>query len=149
VVLRDIEGTMHVIPNGEIKVVSNKTRGWARAVVDITVPNSEDVDRVLEVVRNEAEQFSKDSVWSLQLDGPVEVLGVEELRDNSVVIRTLLKTQPGSQWSVAREFRRRLRKRFERETVESPFQQRRVHVTVKGPAADAGDAVQAAGAAGA
>jgi moderate conductance mechanosensitive channel len=149
VVLRDIEGTMHVIPNGEIKVVSNKTRGWARAVVDITVPNTEDVDRVLEVVRNEAEQFSKDSVWSLQLDGPVEVLGVEELRDNSVVIRTLLKTQPGSQWSVAREFRRRLRKRFERETVESPFQQRRVHVTVKGPAADAGDAVQAAGAAGA
>src|SRR3954464_395858 len=148
VVLRDIEGTMHVIPNGEIKVVSNKTRGWARAVVDITVPNSEDVDRVLEVVRNEAEQFSKDSVWSLQLDGPVEVLGVEELRDNSVVIRTLLKTQPGSQWSVGREFRCRLRKRFERETVESPFQQRRVHVTVKGPAAEAGEAVQAAGAAG-
>src|SRR3954447_11123606 len=65
VVLRDIEGTMHVIPNGEIKVVSNKTRGWARAVVDITVPNSEDVDRVIDVVRNEAEQFFKDPVWSL------------------------------------------------------------------------------------
>ena len=148
VVLRDLEGTMHVIPNGEIKVVSNKTRGWARAVVDITVPNTEDVDRVLAVVRNEAEQFSKDPVWSVQLDGPVEVLGVEELRDNALVIRTLLKTQPGSQWSVAREFRRRLRKRFERETVESPYQQRRVQVTVKGPAGEAGDAIQAAGAAG-
>jgi small-conductance mechanosensitive channel len=148
VVLRDIEGTMHVIPNGEIKVVSNKTRGWARAVVDITVPNTEDVDRVLEVVKNEAEQFFKDPVWSVQLDGPVEVLGVEELRDNALVIRTLLKTQPGSQWSVAREFRRRLRKRFDRETVESPYQQRRVQVTVKGPAVKAGDAIQAAGAAG-
>lgn len=145
VVLRDLEGTMHVIPNGEIKVVSNKTRGWARAVVDITVPNTEDVDRIIEVVKDEAEQFSKDPVWSVQLDGPVEVLGVEELRDNAVVIRTLLKTQPGSQWSVAREFRRRLRKRFERETVESPYQQRRVHVTVKGPA---GEAVRTAGAAG-
>jgi moderate conductance mechanosensitive channel len=149
VVLRDIEGTMHVIPNGEIKVVSNKTRGWGRAVVDITVPFTEDVDRVLQVVRDEAEQFSKDPAWSLQLDGPVEVLGVEELRDNSLVIRTLLKTQPGSQWSVGREFRRRLRKRFDRETVESPFQQRRVHVTVKGPNGEAVANVVGAGAAGA
>jgi moderate conductance mechanosensitive channel len=149
VVLRDIEGTMHVIPNGEIKVVSNKTRGWARAVVDITVPFTEDVDRVLQVVRDEAEEFSKDPVWSLQLDGPVEVLGVEELRDNSLVIRTLLKTQPGSQWSVGREFRRRLRKRFDRETVESPFQQRRVHVTVKGPTGESVANAVEAGAAGA
>jgi moderate conductance mechanosensitive channel len=149
VVLRDIEGTMHVIPNGELKVVSNKTRGWARAVVDITVPFTEDVDRIIEVVRDEAEQFSRDPVWSVQLDGPVEVLGVEELRDNALVIRTLLKTQPGSQWSVAREFRRRLRKRFDRETVESPFQQRRVHVTVKGPSGEAVGGAVSAGAAGA
>ena len=146
VVLRDLEGTMHVIPNGEIKVVSNKTRGWARAVVDITVPFTEDVDRILDVVRDEAEQFSKDPKWSVHLDGPVEVLGVEELRDNSLVIRSLLKTQPGSQWAVAREFRRRLRKRFDRETVESPFQQRRVHVTVKGPNGEAVGGAVGAGA---
>jgi small conductance mechanosensitive channel len=148
VVLRDLEGTMHVIPNGEIKVVSNKTREWARAVVDITVPFTEDVDRILQVLRDEAEQFSKDAVWSVQLDGPVEVLGVEELRDNSLVIRTLLKTQPGSQWSVAREFRRRLKKRFDRETIQTPFQQRRVQVTVRGPNGEAVGAV-GAGAAGA
>jgi small conductance mechanosensitive channel len=147
-VLRDLEGTMHVIPNGEIKVVSNKTREWARAVVDITVPFTEDVDRILQVLRDEAEQFSKDAVWSVQLDGPVEVLGVEELRDNSLVIRTLLKTQPGSQWSVAREFRRRLKKRFDRETIQTPFQQRRVQVTVRGPNGEAVGAV-GAGAAGA
>ncbi len=132
VVLRDLEGTMHVIPNGELKVVSNKTRGWARAVVDISVPYTEDVDRALGVVRDEAAQFSTDPVWGLQLDGPVEVLGVESMTDNSVVIRTLLKTQPGSQWDVAREFRRRLINRFSKEAIESPFQQRRVHVTVKG-----------------
>jgi moderate conductance mechanosensitive channel len=149
VVLRDLEGTMHVIPNGEMKVVSNKTRGWARAVVDIAVPYTEDVDRIIEVVRDEAAQFSNDPVWGLQLDGPVEVLGVEELRDNSVVIRTLLKTQPGSQWSVAREFRRRLKKRFDRETIETPFQQRRVHVTIKGANGEAVAGAVAAGAAGA
>ena len=146
-VLRDLDGTMHVIPNGELKVVSNKTRGWARAVVDIAVPYTEDVDRILSIVRDEAAQFSTDKPWGLQLDGPVEVLGIEELRDNSVVIRSLLKTQPGSQWNVAREFRRRLINRFSREAIETPFQQRRVHVTVKGGAE--GEAIAAAsGAAG-
>jgi small-conductance mechanosensitive channel len=147
VVLRDLEGTMHVIPNGEMKVVSNKTRGWARAVVDISVPYTEDVDRILGVVRDEAAQFSTDPVWGLQLDGPVEVLGVESLTDNAVVIRTLLKTQPGSQWNVAREFRRRLINRFSREAIESPFEQRRVHVTVKG--GSNGEAVAQAATAGA
>jgi small conductance mechanosensitive channel len=147
VVLRDLEGTMHIIPNGEMKVVSNKTRGWARAVVDIAVPYTEDVDRILSIVRDESAQFSPDPVWGLQLDGPVEVLGVEELRDNSVVIRTLLKTQPGSQWNVAREFRRRLINRFTREAIESPFQQRRVHVTVKG--GTPGEALAATASAGA
>jgi moderate conductance mechanosensitive channel len=147
-VLRDLDGTMHVIPNGELKVVSNKTRGWARAVVDIAVPYTEDVDRILSIVRDEAAQFSTDKPWGLQLDGPVEVLGIEELRDNSVVIRSLLKTQPGSQWNVAREFRRRLINRFSREAIETPFQQRRVHVTVKGGAEGEAIAAAASGAAG-
>jgi small conductance mechanosensitive channel len=147
VVLRDLEGTMHVIPNGEMKVISNKTRGWARAVVDISVPYTEDVDRALAVVRDEAAQFSTDRTWGLQLDGPVEVLGVESMTDNAVVIRTLLKTQPGSQWNVAREFRRRLINRFAKESIESPFQQRRVHVTIKGGAE--GEAMATAASAGA
>jgi moderate conductance mechanosensitive channel len=147
VVLRDLEGAMHVIPNGEIKVVSNRTRGWARAVVDISVPYTEQLDRIISVVRDEAAQFSTDREWGLQLDGPVEVLGVESMTDNSAVIRTLLKTQPGSQWGVAREFRRRLINRFSREAIESPYQQRRVLVSVKG-AADA-EAIGQAAAAGA
>jgi moderate conductance mechanosensitive channel len=147
VVLRDLEGTMHVVPNGEMKVVSNKTRGWSRAVVDISVPYTEDVDRALSVVRDEAAQFSTDRTWGLQLDGPIEVLGVESMTDNAVIIRTLLKTQPGSQWNVAREFRRRLVIRFSREAIESPFQQRRVHVTIKGGAE--GEAIATAASAGA
>lgn len=147
VVLRDLDGSMHVIPNGEIKVVSNKTRGWSRAVVDISVPHTEDLDNALAVIRDEAAQFSTDPVWGVQLDGPVEVLGVESLTEQSVVMRTLLKTQPGSQWSVAREFRRRLKNRFSRETIDSPYQQRRVQVTVRG--APDGEAIAAAADAGA
>ena len=73
VVLRDLHGAMHVIPNGEIKVVSNMTRGWSRAVVDGGVGYDEDVDRALAVVRDEAAQFSADRDWAAQLDGPLEV----------------------------------------------------------------------------
>lgn len=149
VVLRDLDGSLHIIPNGEIKVVSNKTRGWSRAVVDISVPHTEDLDRALAIVQDEATGFSGDPVWGVQLDGPVEVLGVESITDNSVVIRTLLKTQPGSQWSVAREFRRRLKNRFSRETIDSPYQQRRVQVTVRGGPEGEGIAAAGAGAAGA
>jgi len=148
VVLRDLEGTRHVIPNGQLTVVSNKTRDWARAVVDVSIPYSEDVDRIISVVRDETAQFSTDPKWCLQLDGAVEVLGVESMTDNSVVIRTLLKTQPGSQWNVEREFRRRLINRFARESVESPFQQRRVHVTIKGGSDGEAIAAAASGASG-
>jgi small conductance mechanosensitive channel len=130
--LRDAEGIMHVVPNGEIKVVSNKTRGWSRAVVDVGVPYDENVDRAIDVLRDEAAQFSTDKTWGSQLDGPVEVLGVESLGDSAVVLRTVIRTQPGSQWNVAREFRRRIKNRFDREELEIPFPQRRVHVRVEG-----------------
>ncbi len=148
VVLRDGEGVMHVVPNGEIKVVSNKTRGWSRAVVDVGVPYEENVDRALEVLRDEAAQFSTDKAWGTQLDGPVEVLGVESLSDSAVVLRTLLRTQPGSQWSVAREFRRRIKNRFDKETLDIPYPQRRVHVRVEGTAGPEPIVQAAAGAAG-
>jgi small conductance mechanosensitive channel len=135
--LRDGEGIMHVVPNSEIKVVSNKTRGWARAVVDVGVPYDENVDRAIDVLKDEAAQFSTDKAWGAQLDGPVEVLGVESLSDSAVVLRTVIRTQPGSQWNVAREFRRRIKNRFDREELEIPFPQRRVHVRVEGgPGAD-------------
>ncbi len=146
VVLRDIQGAMHIIPNGEIKVVSNMTRGWSRAVVDVGVGYDEDVDRALGVVRDEAASFSTDPDWASQLDGPVEVPGLEALGDSAMVIRSLIRTQPGSQWAAAREYRRRLKLRFDRENIEIPFPQRRVHVQVddSSPASR----LKAAGAAG-
>ena len=147
VVLRDLHGAMHVIPNGEIKVVSNMTRGWSRAVVDVGVGYDEDVDRALAVVRDEAAQYTADRDWAAQLDGPLEVPGIESLGDTAVVIRTLIRTQPGSQWNAAREFRRRLKIRFDREKIEIPFPQRTVYVQVEDSTPDR--RLKAAGAAGA
>ena len=147
VVLRDLKGTMHIVPNSEIKVVRNMTRGWSRAVVDVGITYEEDIDRALAVVRDEAAQFSTDKMWGAQLDGPLEVPGIESLGDSAVVIRTLIKTQPGSQWTVAREFRRRLKKRLDREGISIPYPQRRVHVQVQGGPASP-EVVATGGAAG-
>ena len=135
VVLRALDGAVHVIPNGEITTVTNKTRGWSRVVLDVGVAYGEDVDRVLEIVRDEAAVFTASSDFRHQLDGdpPLEVWGVESLGDSSVVVRLVARTQPGSQWNVARELRRRIKNRFDAEGVEIPFPQRTVHMRVDDP----------------
>ena len=126
--LRDVEGILHIIPNGQITTVSNKTRGWSRAVLDIGVGYGSDVDQALEVLRDEAKQFGEDKTWAARLDGMPEMVGVQDLGDSSVAIRVMIRTKPGMQWDVAREFRRRAKKRLDQGGVESPFTQRTVHV---------------------
>lgn len=149
VVLRDLQGRLHIIPNGEIKSITNMTAGWARAVVDVGIGYGADLDRALTVVTDEANKFDADPEWASRLDGPIEVPGVEQLGESGVVIRILIRTVAGSQWAAAREFRRRLKLRLDREGIEIPFPQRRVHVTVDREASDADIAQAAAGAGGA
>jgi small-conductance mechanosensitive channel len=114
--LRDLDGTLHAIPNGHIAVVSNKTRSWSRAVVEISVSQDADLDRTLEIFRDEAARFYDDKVWHNRFEGAPEVPGVEQITDTRVVIRTMLRTVAGSQWDVAREFRRRIRNRLAAES---------------------------------
>lgn len=132
VMLRDLRGVLHIIPNGQMTVVSNQTRGWARAVVEVGVAYEVDVDRALAVFRDEAATFGQAPAWARRLDGAPEVLGVESLADSAVMIRTLLRTLPGEQWAAAREFRRRLKARLDKEGIEIPYPQRTVHVRPKG-----------------
>jgi small conductance mechanosensitive channel len=129
--LRDLEGAVHFVPNGEIKTVSNKTRGWSRAVVDVAIPYQEDVDRAIAIVRDEAGQLARDDEYAALLSGPPEVWGVEAINDNAVIIRMVAKTQPGSNAGVAREFRRRIRKRLEVEGIHAPLARRSVVVQVR------------------
>lgn len=132
VMLRDLRGVLHIIPNGQMTVVSNQTRGWARAVVEVGVAYEVDVDRALAVFRDEAAAFGKDPAWEHRLDGAPEVLGIESLADSAVMIRTILRTLPGEQWAAAREFRRRLKARLDKEDIDIPYPQRTVHVRPKG-----------------
>jgi small conductance mechanosensitive channel len=120
VVLRDVEGVRHIIPNSEIKAVSNRTAGWARAVVDMAVGPAESVDQALAAAKAELARFAEDAEWSPLLDGVPEVWGVESVGDNRVVIRAVARTQPGGQWGVARELRRRLKNSFDAAGVRLP-----------------------------
>lgn len=126
-VLRDLEGKAHFIPNSQIQQVTVFTQEWSRAVVDVSVAYKEDVDRVLAIFRDEAERFFQDPEWQDKFTNPPEVLGVQDLADSAVVIRTLFGTKPAQQWAVAREFRRRIKKRLDQEGVEIPFPHRTLY----------------------
>lgn len=131
--LRDVEGVLHTIPNSAITVVSNKTRAWSRAVVDIGVSYDVEADRAIDVFRDEARRFAEDPAWRGRLGSPPEVLGVQELAENGMVIRTFVKTIPGLQWDAGREFRRRMKNRLDKEGIDIPYQQRVMHVRLADP----------------
>jgi len=133
VMLRDLQGVLHTIPNGQITTVSNLTRGWARSVVDVGVAYESDVDRALEVFADEARLMARDDRWRTIIEGEPDVMGVNDLADSAVSIRTRFQTTAGDQWAVAREFRRRIKNRLDREGIEIPFPQRTVHL--RSPAA--------------
>ncbi len=126
--LRDIEGVVHIIPNGQITTLSNKTRGWSRAVVDIGISYDDDIDRAIVVLQEEAERIAVDATWASRFDGPPEVLGVESFGDNGVTVRVLLRTKPGIQGEVAREFRRRVLVRMEHEGIKGARTQQMIAV---------------------
>src|SRR5690606_32104505 len=108
-ILRDVQGTVHIIPNGEVTRVSNMTKTWSRAVVDVGVAYREDIDRVIGVLRDIGRQLYTDPEWRALLVEEPQVPGVEQLGDSAVVVRTLVKTLPLKQWDVARELRRRVK----------------------------------------
>jgi moderate conductance mechanosensitive channel len=107
--LRNGEGRLITIPNSTIAVVENLSKEWARVDLAIKLAYEADPDRSLEVLKQIAATFYADSTWRAKLIGAPEVLGIDELDETGMLIRIWLKTQPLEQWSVAREFRRRLK----------------------------------------
>ena len=127
VVLRDVHGVVHIVPNGEIKKVSNLTRGWSRVVLDVAVAYKEDPDRVMDVMRDEGRKLWEDPQWRPLILEQAEVPGIESFGESGVSIRMLVKTLPLKQWDVARELRRRLKHRFSDEKIEIPFPSQTVY----------------------
>lgn len=130
--VRDVDGSLHVVPNGEVRVVSNQTRDWSRAVVDVGVAYEEDLERVLRVLETAAETFARDPALEAELLEPPQVIAPLSLGDWAFTVRVMVKTQPGRQWQIARELRKRLLVTCEQESITLPYP--RQEVWVRSPA---------------
>jgi small conductance mechanosensitive channel len=133
IVLRDLEGAVHVIPNGEIKTLSNKTKDYSYYIVSLAVEYGEDTDRVVEAVRKAATELAADPAYGPSILEPIEVLGVDDFKESSVTLKFRIKTVPVKQWEVGRELRRRIKKLFDAEKIRLPFPQYDVHVKQEPP----------------
>jgi small-conductance mechanosensitive channel len=108
-VLRDVEGAVHVFPNGAVNTLANKTRDYAFALVDLALDFGEDSDRVIRILRETADELQAEPVFGSAIQEPLEVLGIEGFRDGQTLVRARMKTIPQRQAEVGRELRRRLR----------------------------------------
>ena len=125
--LRDFDGHVHFIPNGEIKVVTNRTRGFANAVVRVGIAYREDPDEALALMREVGETMRADPQWKDRVVDPVEIVGVDRWGDSAIEVLCRLKVVPPiQQWNVKREFLKRLKKAYDARGIEIPFP----HLTV-------------------
>jgi moderate conductance mechanosensitive channel len=124
--LRNVDGRRHVVPNGEIRISTNMTKDFSRYMVDLPMPYDQDPDRVAAIARKVAERMHAEPEYRELINGPVEVLGVDDFADSAVTLKLYLQTEPGSQWTVGREYRRRLKLALEEEGIGIPYPHRTV-----------------------
>jgi small-conductance mechanosensitive channel len=131
-VLRDLEGIVHIIPNGEVQSVNNMTYEWSRVVLDIGVAYKEDVNKVISVLQDVGNKMRQDQYFGqIMLEDP-QILGVDDFGDSQVTIKMLAKTSPLKQWEVARELRKRIKYAFDSQGIEIPFPHRTVFLRKEG-----------------
>lgn len=120
-VLRDLSGTVHTFPNGLIETVSNMTKEWARSVVEVSVPYTEDVDRVMALLQELGRELEADGEYGPRIAQPMSILGVDSFGASGVTIKLMITTQPGQQWGIGRELRRRIKNRFDAEGIRLAY----------------------------
>lgn len=125
--LRDLEGRVIYIPNGEIQTVVNFTKEYSQALLNIGVAYSTDLDHAIRVIKETGAEMRKDSYFSRLILSDLEMFGIDEFADSQITIKFRIKTLPIKQWEVAREFRRRIKVRFDKENIEIPFPHRTLY----------------------
>lgn len=126
--LRDVSGNVHYVRHGKIDVVTNMTKDFSHFVFDIPVRYCENVDEIIEIVKNVDGDLRKDPAFRDDIIAPIEVMGLDRFEESAVIIRARTTTRPMKQWGVAREFNRRLKMAFDTNNVELPFRQLTLHI---------------------
>lgn len=126
--LRDLEGKVYTIPNGEIKTIINCTKGFSYALFDLGVAYKEDLESVMDIITELGSELRSDKHFKYLIMEDLEMLGVEEFADSQVTIKFRIKTLPIKQWEVAREFRLRIKKKFDEFGIEIPFPHRTLYL---------------------
>ncbi|MFH1382100.1 MAG: mechanosensitive ion channel family protein [Chloroflexota bacterium] len=126
-VLRDLDGIVHVVPNGEIRVASNFTKEWSRVNLNISVAYGEDLDHVISVINRVGKELTEDPQWAPLILKAPQALRVDNLGNSGIEIKILGDTQPIRQWDVMGELRKRLKKAFDEEGIEIPWPHTKVY----------------------
>jgi small conductance mechanosensitive channel len=119
--LRDLSGNVHVVPNGVIDKVKNMTKDYSYYVFDLGIAYKEDVDEVMEVLKEIAVELQKDPAFGADILAPLEMLGVDQFADSAVIIKCRIQTEPIKQWRIGREMNRRIKNTFDARGIEIPF----------------------------
>ncbi len=121
ITLRDFSGTVHVFQNGKINTLANMTKEWSAVVLDIGVAYKEDTEQVIEVMKKVGMDLQADPAFTENILEPIEVFGLDQFADSAIIIKARIKTKPIQQWSVGREYKKRLKKAFDERNIEIPF----------------------------
>ncbi len=126
-VLRDFDGTVHVVPNGEVKTASNYSKEWARVNLNISVAYGTDLDHAIAVINRVGTEMAKAEHWRSLIKSPPQALRVDNLGDSGIDIKVLGQTKPIRQWEVMGELRKRLKQAFDEEGIEIPWPHTKVY----------------------
>lgn len=126
-VLRDLDGVVHYIPNGEIIIASNYTKEYSRVNLNITVSYEADLDRVITVINGVCSKLSKEKAWQGKIIKAPQVLRIDNFGDSGIEIKILGDTAPLAQWEIMGELRKRLKKEFDKQSIEIPYPHMKVY----------------------
>ncbi len=126
-VLRDLDGTVHHVPNGEIRVASNFTRQFSRVNLNISVAYDTDLERAISIINRVGKELAADKAWSKHIITPPQALRVDNLGDSGIDIKIMGDVKPIQQWAVTGELRLRLKKAFDAEKIEIPWPHTKVY----------------------